>query len=187
MAIQLTISQLQAVCTSAPSVRLEGLLPAMNAALDSALIDSPVRAAMWLAQWSHESFDFKYMHEIWGPTDAQKRYEPPTSLAAKLGNTEQGDGYLYRGRGFCQLTGRANYQKYGNLLGIDLIGNPDLASQPDVACQVAASFWKTHNLNKYADACDVEGATKVINGGLNGIDDRKARFKRACQALGVEQ
>lgn len=80
------------------------LFPHLVAAMDEAQINTPLRIAAFLAQVAHESYEFKYMTEIWGPTDAQKRYEPPSTLATKLGNTQPGDGKRYMGRGPIQLT-----------------------------------------------------------------------------------
>lgn len=156
----------------------------MNNALVQAEVSTFLRGAMWIAQWSHESLDFRYMHEIWGPTPTQLEYELPFQKAVKLGNTQKGDGYLFRGRGFCQLTGRYNYKRTGDTLGIDLISNPELAAEPETACKIAANYWLTRNLNKYADAKDVLGATVMINGGHNGLVDRIDRFNTACKVLG---
>ena len=71
----------------------------LNAAVNEADAGTPLRAAMFLAQLAHESGQFRYMEEIWGPTDAQRRYEPPGALASRLGNTERGDGFRFKGRG----------------------------------------------------------------------------------------
>lgn len=98
--------------------------------------------------------------------------------AGKVGNTEEGDGYRYRARGFIGLTGRANYAKYGKLLGIDLVGNPDLASDPTVAAQISTAYWKENKLAKSAQMGDVKGVTKGINGGDNGIKDREEKYKK---------
>ena len=73
-------------------------------------IESPARMAAFIAQLAHESGQFRFMEEIWGPTPAQQRYEPPSSLATDLGNTDAGDGKRFKGRGPIQITGRANYR-----------------------------------------------------------------------------
>src|SRR4051812_14119179 len=96
------------------------LFPHLTAALDEAGINTKLRLAAFLAQVAHESGEFRFMEEIWGPTQAQLRYEPPSSLATKLGNTQKGDGYKFKGRGPIQLTGRENYRKCGKALGVDL-------------------------------------------------------------------
>jgi putative chitinase len=133
-------------------------------------INTALRESHFWAQAAHETGNFRFMFEVWGPTPAQARYEGRKDL----GNTETGDGFRYRGRGIFQLTGRANYKKYGDSLGIDLVGNPDLAAQPDVALKIACEYWKSRKLNALADKDDCVAITKKINGGLNGIADRKA-------------
>ena len=79
-------------------------------------INTPLRQAHFLAQILHECGLFQFMSELWGPTASQKRYDPPSSLAKQLGNTQSGDGFVYRGRGAIQLTGKFNYQKYADYL-----------------------------------------------------------------------
>jgi hypothetical protein len=95
-----------------------------------------------------------------------------------MGNTEEGDGYKYRGRGMIQLTGKANYEKYGKLLGIDLVNNPDLANDPAIAAQLATAYWKENNLGKAAREGDVTAVTQKINGGQNGAADREAKYAK---------
>ena len=136
-------------------------------------LDTPLRRAHFMAQLHHESGGFRYLREIWGPTVAQKRYEPPSDLAKKLGNTEPGDGRRYAGRGWIQLTGRANYRHYGALLGLDLERDPELAAKPAIAMRIAGEYWKAKHLNVLADKDCLECITKKINGGLNGLDDRR--------------
>ncbi len=89
------------------------------------------------------------------------------------GNVVSGDGYKFRGRGIIQLTGRANYQAYKNYSGVDVINNPDLASSPSIAIDIAGWFWYKNSLNKLADNDNITAVTKVINGGDNGLSDRK--------------
>lgn len=83
-----------------------------------------------------------------------------------LGNTEEGDGWKFRGRGFIQLTGRYNYQKYGEAAGIDLIGDPDIIKRDlTKSVEVAAAFWKTNGLNAYADQNDAAKVSRGVNRG----------------------
>jgi putative chitinase len=136
------------------------------------IMDSALRLAHFLAQVTHESGGFRYMEEIWGPTDAQRRYEG----RADLGNTKAGDGFRYKGRGPLQLTGRANYRDYGARLGLDLEGNPALAATPEVGLRIALEFWKVKGLNALADKDDIVGITRRVNGGSNGLTDRTAKL-----------
>jgi len=101
--------------------------------------------------------------------------------SGRMGNgpTESGEGWLYRGRGLKQLTGKDNHRACSAGLGVDLVANPDLLLEPIYAARSAAWFWSTNNCNKFADAGDIEGLTKKINGGLIGIEDRKKRYN-AC-------
>jgi predicted chitinase len=148
-------------------------------------ISTPLRAAAFLAQIAHESAELRFMQELWGPTAQQKKYEPPSDVATSLGNTQPGDGFRYRGRGPIQITGRANYKKYGDLLGVDLVGNPDLAAQPEYAFQTAGLFWKMRGLNELADVQDFTTITKRINGGLTGLAERERYYETAKRALGI--
>ena len=91
----------------------------------------------------------------------------------QLGNIKKDDGYFFRGGGFIQITGRANYQALSNDTGIDFIANPDIITQESNALISALWFWKKHNLNSYSDKRDINGQTKRINGGLIGIEDRR--------------
>lgn len=138
------------------------------------------RLAHFLAQTAHESMGFTKLEEIWGPTTAQKKYEGRRDL----GNTRKGDGYRYRGRGIIQLTGRANYREYGKILGLDLENDPDLAAEPDVAVRIALEYWRVRGLNIFADVDDILTITRKINGGLNGIEDRRTYLERAKRRVG---
>jgi putative chitinase len=142
-------------------------------------ITTHLRLAHFIAQACHETGGFRYLQEIWGPTDAQKRYE----YRKDLGNTKLGDGHMFRGRGIFQLTGRANYERVGKSLGLPLIVDPDLAADPQVSVRIAGHYWSTHQINVPADANDIVRVTRAINGGLNGLGDRKACFIRARQML----
>ncbi|AZG13864.1 glycoside hydrolase family 19 protein [Cupriavidus pauculus] len=145
-------------------------------------IDSPARQAAWLAQIGHESGGFIYTRELWGPTPAQLRYEG----RADLGNTQPGDGKRFMGRGLIQITGRANYRSCGAALGVDLEANPTLLQGDALAARSAGWYWRSWGLNALADAGDFAALTRRINGGLNGLDDRKERWNRARRALGLQ-
>jgi putative chitinase len=100
------------------------------------------------------------------------------------GNYESGDGFKYRGRGYIQLTGRENYEKMGELIGVDLVNNPDLAARPDLAAQIAVMYWKTRVANK-VNPNNINQVTKKISGSSNqGIDSRKDRVKQYSKELG---
>jgi len=105
--------------------------------------------------------------------------------SGRMGNgpTESGEGWLYRGRGLKQLTGKDNHRACSAGLGVDLVANPDLLLEPVYAARSAAWFWATNKCNNFADAGDIEGLTKKINGGLIGIDDRKKRYASAVSSL----
>lgn len=150
------------------------------AALEGAIIlDSGLRTAHFLAQAGHETAGFSRMVEIWGPTPAQRRYEG----RADLGNTRAGDGFRYRGRGVLQITGRDNYRRFGALIGVDIESQPDRAAEPAIAMALACAYWTSRRINAAADRDDVEAVTRLINGGLNGIDDRRQRLARVKAIL----
>ena len=93
------------------------------------------------------------------------------------GNIESGDGWRYRGRGLKQLTGKDNYTRCGQALGMDLVGNPDLLLTPEGASLSAAWFWSTNKCGPIADSGDFVALTKKINGGTIGLEDRQRRYK----------
>ena len=103
--------------------------------------------------------------------------------AKNLGNTEQGDGWRFRGRGLKQLTGRSNYKRCGDAIGLDLVGSPNLLLEPGPAAMSAAWFWHANGLNALADKSDVVAMTKRINGGDIGLPQRQALFKAAMTAF----
>lgn len=103
--------------------------------------------------------------------------------AKNLGNTEPGDGWQFSGRGVIQLTGRANYQKLSDAVGVDFINSPHLLEQPEYAILSAGWFWDSKNLNQYADEQDWLTLTKRINGGTIGLEDRVAHIERALAVL----
>jgi predicted chitinase len=183
----LTDSDLQQIMPRLPQAKRQLYLPFINKVMEIYEIDTPLRASAFLAQIAHESAELRFMEELWGPTAQQKKYEPPSDVAKSLGNTQPGDGFRYRGRGPIQITGRANYKKYGDLLGVDLVGNPDLAATPQYAFSTAGLFWKLNRLNELADVQDFTTITKRINGGLTGLAERQKYYEIAKNTLSAEE
>ena len=101
----------------------------------------------------------------------------------QLGNMSPGDGFKYRGRGAKQTTGLYNYAAVANLTGIDVVANPEKLEDPNLGMRAACIFWTSRNCNRFADADDITGLTRAINGGDNGLPDRKAALLRAKQIL----
>lgn len=155
----------------------------LTAACEMYDIFGPVRLAAFLAQIGHESRSFKFTSEVWGPTEDQKRYEG----SKRLGNTQIGDGYFFRGRGLIQVTGRDNMAKMAETLGLPLLQSPELLEQPRWAALSAAAWWHSHGCNQLADKGDFELLTRRINGGVNGLDDRLKRWEKAKAALAATQ
>lgn len=168
-------------------------------------ISTPKRQATFIGQCAHESGNFKVLQEnlnysaeglmkTWPsrfPTKAiaDQYARQPAKIAGKvyngrMGNTSEEEAAKYLGRGLIQLTGKENYANCGTALGIDLIGNPTLLIDPKYACLSAGWFWNKKSLNALADSGDYETMTKRINGGLIGLDDRKAKIAKAISVLG---
>ncbi len=174
----ITSAQLRAIMPLA-GARADVFAPHLSTAMLQSEINTPTRAAAFLAQVGHESGQLRLLREIWGPTPVQRRYEG----RADLGNTEVGDGKRFMGRGLIQVTGRKNYLLCGFGLHLDLITHPELLEQPEHAAASAGWYWHIHSLNRYADAADFVGLTRAINGGINGISDRRALWARAKAVL----
>lgn len=105
--------------------------------------------------------------------------------SSRMGNgpAESGEGWKFRGRGLKQLTGKDNYARCGQALGLDLVGNPDLLLDPLPAARSAGWFWKANSLSTFADAGDIKGMTKKINGGFIGLEDRQRRYEKVLAAI----
>jgi putative chitinase len=175
----ITIEVLRAVMPNLPADKAAEYLPMLNAAMAEARIDTPLRQAAFLAQIAHESGELKYFEEL----ASGKAYENRKDL----GNVKPGDGPRYKGRGPIQITGRANYRKYGKLLGVDLENNPDLAATPEVGFRIACHYWRYRSawgdLNDYADQGDFDHTVLGVNGGWYGYDDRVWYYNQALGAL----
>lgn len=174
-------SQQLAICTGARIDRAAAYLDFLLVAMLEFYINTPARQAAFLAQIGHESGGLKWLTELWGPTETQKRYEG----RADLENIHPGDGYRYRGRGFIQITGRFNYAAAGKALGLDLITHPEMLAQPAAASRSAAWYWQTHDCNELADFGLFKRVTQKINGGLNGYADRCVLWEAAKEVLNV--
>lgn len=179
-----------AAATGATPARALHWLPHIQHACHVFGINTPARLAAFLAQIGHESGRLVYVREIWGPTPAQQRYEG----RADLGNTQPGDGRRYAGRGLIQTTGRHNYR--ATTAGLrayapnvpDFEAQPALLEQPAWAALSAAWYWHSRNLNVLADQGSDDAfvaITKKINGGTNGLHDRRWLWAHAQQALGA--
>jgi putative chitinase len=148
----------------------------LNAALVEGCLTKK-RAAAFLAQLGHESGGLQY----WVELASGEAYE----FRRTLGNTKKGDGPRYRGRSPIQLTGRANFTRFGAMLGVDLVNHPERASDPDVGFRIAVAYWTDHNLNTMADLNDFRGITREINGGYNGWKDRLRWWRKIKNVWGV--
>ncbi|HVQ35949.1 MAG TPA: peptidoglycan-binding protein [Pyrinomonadaceae bacterium] len=170
-----TDDELRQIMPNCAAAKRADYLPFIQQAMQEFEITSYLREAAFLAQLAHESGELRYMEELASGSAYEGRKD--------LGNTQPGDGKRYKGRGPIQLTGRANYQRYGGLLGLDLINNPTVAATKEVGFRVAGQFWKLNGLNPLADQQDFKQITKRINGGYNGLDDRTKYYNRAKQVL----
>lgn len=172
----LTQEQLSKIMPSLKEPKLSEYYVNLKTAMMEHAITTNLRMAAFLAQLAHESADLKYMEEIASGEAYEGRKD--------LGNINPGDGKRYKGRGPIQLTGRNNYKIYGDLLGVDLVNNPDLAKTPEVGFRIAATYWTSKKLNALADIEHFKEITKRINGGYNGLADRVRRYELAKQILG---
>ena len=158
------------------------------------------RAACFLATCAVESkftklvenmnYSAKRLSEVW-PKRFKGEDGKPNNLALKIANNpeaiansvyanrmgngpaETGDGWRFRGRGYIHLTGKDNYKRYGEYLGLDLVNNPELAEKEDIAAEIAAEFWWRSDLNEAADVLDLIAIRRKVNGGLIGFNEFK--------------
>lgn len=142
-------------------------------------IVTALQKAHLLAQVAHESDGFRTATEY----ASGRAYEG----RADLGNLQPGDGVRFKGRGLIQLTGRENYATFSHAMGQgDLfVRSPELVAQLPWAVAAAGWFWKRKGLNSLADRDDVVAVTKRVNGGTNGLEDRKLRLAQAKKLFGL--
>ena len=150
---------------------IRGMAEGGAAALAEHAIDTPLRIAHFLAQAAHESDGFSTTEEYADGRAYEGRRD--------LGNVEPGDGPRYKGRGLIQLTGRMNYAVTGAAIGLPLVDAPLTVNDPDTALLVSCAFWTRHGINARCDEDDLIAVTRLVNGGLNGLDSRRAYHARA--------
>ena len=171
----LTEKKLQGIYVHASSGKIARYFPGLIAKMNENAINTALRRVHFLAQIGHESKELIYSEEI----ASGRAYEGRRDL----GNTQPGDGVRFKGRGLIQITGRENYTKYGRARGRDFSSSTAaaqlLATDPALAVDASCWFWNEHNLNRLADRDNVLAITKIINGGTNGLADRKALLARA--------
>ena len=156
--------------------RIVGALSAVFApTLDIYEINTKLRIAHFMGQVTHECAGFRTTEEFASGAAYEGRED--------LGNIHPGDGKRYKGRGLIQLTGRVNYQKIGQILDLPLEDSPELAAEPVTSLKIACEYWKTRRINSAADRDDLIQSTKLVNGGLNGLDDRRKYLQKAKIAL----
>ena len=185
--MQITAGTLATIAGRPVNSNMQSTIAGLERAGVGAGLNRPHRLAQFLAQIAHESGLWRYDAEVWGPTSAQKRYDTRTDL----GNTAaaDGDGFLYRGRGPIQITGRANYREFTawaralDPQAPDFVANPDAVLTDPWEGLGPIWYWDTRNLNSYADNGDLLTITKRINGGTNGLDDRQTQYVRAGLVL----
>lgn len=173
----------------------------LNETCERFAIDSPFRIAGFISNVAHESAGFKFVKEnlnysaaslmrVWSsrfPTleIAQRYAMQPEKIANRaysdrMGNGDEasGDGWKYIGRGLIQLTGKNNYVAYSLACDNEALQHPEIVEQPKYAAESAGWFWSVNRLNQLADAQDITGMCRRINGGLNGLDDRQMKYSQ---------
>ena len=183
--MDLTISQLRKIATGPTNdSNMQSIVAGFAAYGARCGLDKPHRLAMYVAQIAHESGDFRYDHEIWGPTPAQARYD----TRPDLGNTPavDGDGKLYMGRTGIQVTGKGNYMRFRDWCRSQGFNCPDFVANPEAIDTdpweglAPIHFWVSNGLNSLADTGNFAAVTQRINGGQNGASDRVAFYVRAA-------
>lgn len=194
----------QMLCTITTPELADKWVNALNETCEEFAIDTPFRIAGFLSQTAHESAGFKFVSEnlnystaslmrVWPqrfPTVeiAQRYAMNPEKIANRayadrMGNRDEasGDGWKYRGRGLIQLTGKNNYVAYSMACDNEALQHPNIVVEPKYAAESAGWFWNVNKLNTLADAQDVVGMTKRINGGINGLDDRQIKYAQVME------
>ena len=206
----ITKSQLLRAVPELNRARLDEFVASLNQWAVSFGIDSPLRMAHYLAQVFHESQLLKRTDEnlnysadgllrtfprYFNAAQAKEYARKPERIAnrvyaSRMGNGPEasGDGWRYRGRGYVMLTGKANYELFNrsDVCTVDAVRNPDELMRFPLNQVVAGWFWETNGLNALADRDDCDAITRRINGGTNGLADRKFLLRRLKKEFGVK-
>ena len=184
--------------TNCDAITAVVVTPHINSAIEKYKIEG---VAMFIAQTCHESAKFETFVENLNYSStgllrtfpsryteslALKHHRKPEMIAnhvygGRMGNTLSTSGWRYKGRGAIQLTGYSNYLSYALSSGFDVINTPELLEQPYYAFDSAGWFWRENKLDKVKD--DIQTATRKINGGLNGLDDRNNIYRKVKNLL----
>ena len=204
MSTLLTLDQLKQMVKNP---HIDHWYAALSQLLDDYEINTPRRIAAFIAQCAHESGNFVFIKENlnykaaslrkvfpkYFPTDVQaaEYANKPERIANRVyanrmghGNEASGDGYRYCGRGLIQLTGKDNYTFFAGSLSISEDDASEYLATFEGAAQSACWFWEQNNLNRLADAGDIKGLTRAINGGYIGLEDRCNHYEHALHIMG---
>jgi predicted chitinase len=139
-----------------PGAQINRIITALDRAMSAAGIETMKQQCAFIATLLHETGGFRWLEEIASGDDYEGRRD--------LGNTQPGDGRRFKGRGFIQLTGRANYARAGKELALDLLQKPELAAEIDSAARIACWFWVTRGCNKFAEDGNFKRTQIIVNG-----------------------
>lgn len=201
---EFTEAKLRQVLTGAPHV--DQWFLALQEILPDYEIDTAARVAAFVGQTAHESGGYRALRENLNysadglhklfkkyfptPESAKPYARQPEKIANKIycnrmgnGAESTGDGYLHRGRGLIQLTGRSNYTAFAESIECSVPETIEFLETYEGAVQSACWFWETNNLNKWADKGDIKGMTRVINGGYIGLEDRIKHITHAVHVF----
>jgi putative chitinase len=204
--MMITKDQLQSFFEDTDEEVIDKFVEPLNKAMEHFEINNSQRVAMFLAQVGHESGGLNHVAEnlnykaatltkvfpkYFRDRDPEEYAHNPEKIAnlvygGRMGNGDEdsGDGYKYRGRGLIQLTGHDNYKHFSDALGMDIDDAVTYLETPEGAAMSAAWFWNSRHLNAVADAGDVVKATKLINGGTIGLEERTELYNEALEIFG---
>lgn len=197
----ITLDQIKKICPKFP----QSLYVSLMFILHNYNLYTRQRASMFIAQLAHESAEFtvrkenlnysrdgllKTFPKYFNASNVDLYARQPEKIANRVyanrmgnGDEKSGDGFRYCGRGFLQLTGRSNYRACGQAMHLPLEEKPELLLEPDNAFISAVWFWKNNGLTELSDKGDIVAVTKKINGGINGLDDRKRYYEKALSTF----